>query len=265
MKLIKTLAILLAATFTFTSCIEMKEKIVFNKKGGGTYTMTMNMTEMVNLINSMEEEKGSDPSMSEGAKEFAQGFADSMKDIDTKISAVEGITNVQKISNEAEYTFGYSFDFESTEALNNVMLTMSDDAESVEGLFIYGKKGFTRTGNNSFTEQLKNELGGMSEKMPPMPPAENEIEIDEESIAEENDSTNIGEDEMADAMGEAFGKLFESMQNLSLTTEYVFPRKVKNTTSDYEVTLVDKKTVVQKMEFFKEENKDKKTGLVVEF
>ncbi len=276
MKIYKVLALVLSTVLVFTSCIEMKETIKFNKKGGGTYTFTFNMTEMVELINSMEEDKGN-PQAAAGAKDFTDGLMSSMDEFKQKISAVSGISDLEMIEDEENYTFGYSFDFDNVEALNNVMLALGNNPESTEGLFIYGKKGFTRTGTNSFTNQLKNELGGMSEQAPMLEMDDsNYLEIDDSDYTE-GDDTEVevveteadetdGEDmEELDEGLEQLGTLLKSMENMSLTTTYEFPYKVKTATSEFDATIEGKKNVVHKLEFFKEGNRDKKTGLVVEF
>jgi hypothetical protein len=102
----------------FSSCFDILEEYSFNRDGSGTGKMTVDMSQMIDMMaafgSALDSTKsGEDNSIDEM---FAKNEAvESLK-------RIPGISNVKDLNNRDDKTIGYSFDFANIEALNTAMI-----------------------------------------------------------------------------------------------------------------------------------------------
>ena len=151
---IHVLVILMA--FSFTSCINIVEKLFFKKDGSGTYTLTIDMSKVAGMMAMMGEEN---EEMAGAMSELNAGFEKSKN----KMEQVDGITNVVQDVDEKNLIVSVSFDFEDVDALNRGIseYTHGDKPGAPEQhvFFTQKKKTLTRTSLNLITEGLKEGMG----------------------------------------------------------------------------------------------------------
>ena len=208
-------SLLLGATL-FQSCIEISEKVSVLRDGSGTYTLTIDMSEMKEMIDAMG---GMDEDAESPLSEMEKNYTPIMKELKT----VEGISNVNVISDESSYIITTRFDFASQEALNNGMAVVLEDSigeNQGKEYYILRRRAFIRTPEHNILIQLKEALSGEMQNQ----------EMD-------------------------MGQLFS---DVTYVNEIEFPdRRVRRTTSD-DVVINEEKTAasIEKYIFREEENLD---------
>jgi hypothetical protein len=110
MKLLLRLLVILAVALT-PACLEMEEEISLEKKGNGTYRMTVDMGQMMEMLSSFMGE-GEDPT----AETFAQ-MDSAIRESVKQLREMEGISNVS--SQSEGYRFTVQYDFRSIDDLND--------------------------------------------------------------------------------------------------------------------------------------------------
>lgn len=176
---------LLATSFTLTGCLNILEEVTFRNNGAGTYTMTLDMSEMKGMMDMMksmgdmkqEEATEGEKDMNSGdvpAQEEAQPAEEAGENpgdmsqigeqltggVAKALSGVAGITNVVEINDTSAFKFGYKFDFANVEALNKAIKIINKekyDAKADETFKFTGKK-FERLGAANIGEELKKAL-----------------------------------------------------------------------------------------------------------
>ena len=188
-----------------TSCFDIKEIIFLNSDGTGTYSLVIDMSQSKAMID-MLSEMGVD-SASESPKKSPFSEVDrSFDENKSELEEIEGIRNVTAIKDEENYKFGIQFEFLTMYALNKALnrLNQEDDVVRKEQVFFtFEKKTFIRHNTEDFTKKLMNSTGMAS------------------------DSLNIS-------------KLFK---DLSYSTVYTMPKKVKSMTNPDAELSDDKRTV----------------------
>lgn len=93
------------------ACLEMEEEISLEKKGNGTYRMTVDMSQMMEMLSGFMGE-GEDPT----AETFGQ-MDSAIQESVSKLREMEGISNVS--SQSEGYRFTIQYDFRSIDDLND--------------------------------------------------------------------------------------------------------------------------------------------------
>ncbi|MDX2248289.1 MAG: hypothetical protein SF052_16015 [Bacteroidia bacterium] len=97
--------------FVCTSCLNIVEEIFLKKDGSGSYTVSVDMNEMMNMMQGLmtQEQMGENDMFSQ--------MDSTIQETLVQLRQVDGLSNV---SHKAEgYKFSISYDFTSVEALNN--------------------------------------------------------------------------------------------------------------------------------------------------
>lgn len=95
---------------TTTSCINLLERIFFNSNGGGTYSFTIDMSEMKSMVMMMGEEMSTEDLLKE--------LDIDNTDADEKLKSIDGISNVAITFDSVRFAVGLKFDFDNLSALN---------------------------------------------------------------------------------------------------------------------------------------------------
>ncbi len=147
-------ASLLLSTLLLQSCIEISEKLSVLRDGSGSYALTIDMSEMKEMIDAMG---GMDENAESPLSEMEKNYTPIMEELKT----VDGISNVEVITDESTYIITTRFDFASQEALNNgmaIVLEDSTDADQVDSYYILRRRAFIRTPEHNILIQLKEAL-----------------------------------------------------------------------------------------------------------
>jgi hypothetical protein len=181
--------VFLAASVMLTGCLDITEEVTYRNTGAGTYTMKMDMSQMKSMMEMLkgmgDTEKGEEIAADQDSTESDDGIkviespskaAESespmgaggmpgaadlskMGEEFTKsvgsLKRVKGITNGVAINDTTSLIYGYSFDFESVDALNRAINVLNKDKfDGAAGVtFVAGKNSFERT--------KANDLGGL--------------------------------------------------------------------------------------------------------
>ena len=149
------LLFVMVSAFTMTSCISIVEKVLFKKDGGGTYSMTLDMSQIASMM----------AAFSEGDNEMSQAFDEMNDDFEAsraKLERVRGVSNVRQELDKETLILTLLFDFEDVDALNRGMSEYYHDEE--EGavqqhvFFTQDRKSITRTEKDVIGESLKKEM-----------------------------------------------------------------------------------------------------------
>lgn len=153
----KTLSIFLIVlvALSTSSCMNIVEKLFFKANGSGTYSMTVDMSGMAEMIKSFG---GSDDDMAESLNEAESEFSD----VIAKLEAIEGISNVEQVSDKENLTFGITYDFASVKALNMALSENYHDEES-DGPEVIQKTFYTRSKNSIVRTSVDPMLEAMDE------------------------------------------------------------------------------------------------------
>jgi hypothetical protein len=175
MKKFKTLLLpaLAIACMTLTGCLHIIEEVTFKDKGKGSYSMTLDMSEVKSMLDML---KAMSPDTTNGVSDNPDEQDDSMAQMGEEISGiastlkgVQGISNIVELNDTATFKFGYSFDFADITALNRAMKIINKDKydSNVDEIFKFNGKSFERLPVGDMGEEIKKAL------------AENEEEEDE--------------------------------------------------------------------------------------
>ena len=143
--------ILLVCTVMFTSCLNVTERIVFNKDGSGKVVTTVDMSEMMGMLSMF---------MPDSLKE-SMGELDKLMGSEVPAyKGMRGISNVSTFSNE-EYVYNISYEFDDVDALNKAM-AVSDGNDALglgsETKFKFKKNRLCRTSKYTSDDSEDNPL-----------------------------------------------------------------------------------------------------------
>ncbi|NMM49549.1 hypothetical protein [Marinigracilibium pacificum] len=223
---------LLAIVVTMSSCFNFKETIFLKKNGSGTYTFTIDMSAlkpMMEAFQNMADSADSEADGEGGPTDMTKKFDKDMVKDKEILESVEGITNVESISDEDTFIFGLKFDFDNVNSLNTALNKMNksenEDFEERE-FFQYNKKSFERL--NFFLDkgELQDEL----------------------------------KDESDEDMSEAeFEQMMQMFGDMTYTTEYIFEEPVKDVSNNDALMTPDRKKVTIETKILKEDKKNSPT------
>lgn len=161
---------LFLVSFLSSSCFDIVEEYYISADGSGSMKITMDMQELGEMIKSlgeMDEEGGENP-MGEFDEVFGGG------EMAMALQQLDGIHNVQDLSDPDNYLISYKFDFDEVAVINDLMgegngfsdmLGMPFGDESAESnnepreMILKGKK-FTTKGSSKMPEPKTDEEEG---------------------------------------------------------------------------------------------------------
>ena len=117
------ISLLLFLSITFTACFDVTEDISLNKDGSGIATVIVNLSEskdnISSYVNAGEVNGNKIPSIAEIKEKMAEVVAEANK--------LDGISNVESISDFEDYIFTFKCDFENVYALNDAINILADN------------------------------------------------------------------------------------------------------------------------------------------
>lgn len=154
-KTILSIASVLILSLLLQSCFEIKEIVRINKDGSGTFSMSIDMSEvkaMVEGLSQGEEDSGSPLGEMEAEYEATK----------SKLEVIEGISNIQFHTENDGYVITTSFDFADVDALNKGMNVVYEDENEygeITEYYTFKRTKFERTSAHNMLDQLKGEMG----------------------------------------------------------------------------------------------------------
>lgn len=166
------LTVLAVGAMTLTGCLHIVEDVTFHDKGNGTYKMTLDMSEIKTMMESM---KGMMPdsaatatdstAITDGAMAPEQDnsmaqMGEQLATVMSTLKGVEGITNITEKNDTATYLFGYSFDFANVAALNRALKIINKDKfdSKTDEVFKFTGKSFERLSTGDIGGEMKKAL-----------------------------------------------------------------------------------------------------------
>lgn len=143
--------LIIVMAFSFTSCINIIEKVLFKKDGSGTYSMTVDMSEIAAMMSMFSENDEKD-----GMDDALKGMNEEFEKTKARLSDITGVSNVRQEANKEELTYTMAFDFKDLSALNDGLngFFVNQQDETEHTFFTQKKKTYTRTAYNRLTQAL---------------------------------------------------------------------------------------------------------------
>lgn len=169
------LATLAVGTMALTGCLHIVEDVTFHDKGNGTYKMTLDMSEIKSMMDSMKGMMpdstaaamgGDSTAITDGAtgateqdNSMAQ-MGEQLATVMTTLKDVPGITNITEKNDTSTYLFGYSFDFADVAALNRALKIINKDKfdSKTDEVFKFTGKSFERLSGGDIGGEMKKAL-----------------------------------------------------------------------------------------------------------
>ena len=174
MKNLKNLLFVTLAlvSMTLTSCLHILEEVTFKDKGNGTYSMTLDMSEVKGMMDMMkgmagDSLSGDSTAIMQGSDAAAPGVDNSMSQmgeqlssVATSLKGVQGLSNVKEMNDTVNLKFGYSFDFADVAALNRALKIINKDKydSKTEEVFKFSGKNFERLSTGDLGAEIKKAL-----------------------------------------------------------------------------------------------------------
>lgn len=229
------LAALTVGALALGGCLHVLEEVTFKNNGAGTYKMTIDMSEMKNMLDMF---KGmAEDSLGAGNEEAPDMGDNGMGEMGSQLSSVaqslkgiSGITGVTEINDTSTFTFGYSFEFADVAALNKAMKIINKEKydSKVEEVFRFKGKRFERLSSGDLGEEIKKAMAS-------------------------------GEDEAEDGSVEMMKSFFADMTYRQV---YHFPdRRIRKSTNELSEVSDDGHTLTITLKPFDEEQQKKRLGV----
>ena len=114
--------LLFLTLITFSSCFDITEDITLNKDGSGVATVILNLSQSKDKISSFVNAGEINGNKLPTIDEIKEQMAAILKEA----NELEGISNVEAISDFEDYIFTFNCDFENLYALNDAINIMAD-------------------------------------------------------------------------------------------------------------------------------------------
>lgn len=155
-KTIIGIAAVLMMSLILQSCFEIKEIIKINKDGSGTFSMVIDMSEVKAILEGFGEgdEGETDSPLGEMDEEYEV--------IKSKLEVIEGVSNIERLTENDGYIVTSNFDFADIEALNkgmNVIYEDKNEDSSITEYYRFKGRDFVRTTAHNLLDDMKEEMG----------------------------------------------------------------------------------------------------------
>ncbi len=152
-------------------CLHIVEDVTFRDKGNGTYKMTLDMSEIKSMMESMKGMAPDSASMATDSTAITDAIpteqdnsmaqmGEQLATVMSTLKGVQGITNIVEKNDTATYVFGYSFDFADVAALNRALKIINKDKfdSKTDEVFKFTGKSFERLGTGDIGGEMKKAL-----------------------------------------------------------------------------------------------------------
>lgn len=250
------IAVCFLLLFTMMSCT-MKEKMVLNEDGSGTFSYGFDMSALMKMGKSKDSAKA--PKVIDSVFSFKDIMAP-MKDSIAKLSDIEkeqfkmleGFRIRLKVNEkQKEMSYEMAFDFPKTDSLKNMvsplkaasLLSLSDKKAPKNGM----KTNTNDDNNASFSYDGKYFIKKVAANIP-------------------NSSKDKPKAKKENTMEDEFSKKMDEMlKECKYSLEYHFPKKIKNVSLKDAVISQDKKSFVVEIPIENLKSKSEQLGFKVEF
>ena len=120
------IACLLVIGTSLTSCLDIEEEISLKRNGSGSYSMKVDMEQMMTMLKSFMPEEES------GELNFFDTMDSTLREQVTNLRTISGLSNVSHQSEN--YTFTISYDFDKVETLNEALSSGNNLSGGMGGL-----------------------------------------------------------------------------------------------------------------------------------
>ncbi|WP_420385314.1 hypothetical protein [Roseivirga sp.] len=155
---IKTLVIV--CLLSTTSCVSFWEKVFLKADGSGTYTFSVDMSNIIGMLAGTEEEMDTDNLLEELNMDEAGTKA--------RLEAINGVSNVRPEFNKETNMLSMVFDFDNIDALNEGISTYLHDSTQTEviqyEIYSMNGKSIERSGINLLMDTFQKSLQETSEE-----------------------------------------------------------------------------------------------------
>tara|TARA_R110001592_G_scaffold347440_1_gene640948 strand:- start:1225 stop:1923 length:699 start_codon:yes stop_codon:yes gene_type:complete len=156
-KKIISIVCILILSVCLTSCVKIIEKFIFKKDGSGTYSMSIDMSEVADMLKSIG--GGADEEIIKGMDELEVEFEEKIE----RIESISGVSNGRKDFDKEKLKYTILFDFADMDALNRGMSESYRDSTAVgptKQTVFFTQKGnsFERTDINETINNFKKGL-----------------------------------------------------------------------------------------------------------
>ena len=149
-----SLLVLITATFSLTSCINIIERIKFHSNGNGTYAMIVNMKPLKDMMKAMGMEDN-EATQTQALDEMNSDFEQKKQELES----INGVSNARCEVDKENYVITLSFDFASIESLNDGINMLYYDEK--KGIELENHKYFSRDGKSL----IRNDVTQISQSM----------------------------------------------------------------------------------------------------
>jgi hypothetical protein len=193
-----------------SSCLDIEEEISLNTDGSGRYRMSMDMSQMMELLQGFMSEE-------EGGMDMFDSVDSTLQ---VQVTTLRGIAGISNVSHRSEnYVFSIGYDFANVAALN----AASNQQGGMAGMESLGLPGSGESG----------EASGPAYDWSKTTFSRAQVSVEDVFAAAEEDEETAGMMDMAKMM----------MSDASYRIIYNFPGKVKKISNDAASLSGDKKTV----------------------
>ncbi|MCC5943571.1 MAG: hypothetical protein JJT94_01445 [Bernardetiaceae bacterium] len=140
------IALCLILTIGLNSCIDIKEELVLQKDGSGSYRFVLDASQSAPMIQMiLQEGANAQQDNEEAVRSMVRNSYRAIEELAYDAEQVKGVKKAIAIRDTANYTFGISFDFDNIDVLNTALYLMFDESERTgqnqQPAFAYDKKG----------------------------------------------------------------------------------------------------------------------------
>ncbi len=162
-----SLLIVALVSLALTGCFEIEEKVHFNRDNSGTFSLTIDMSQMKTMMDAM----GVDMNQLEGEENPLTSMESQLNGEVEEMNAIAGISNTRSEVDEENIIVSLIFDFRDIDALNAGMNKVFKSGEEKADETFYTKRSnrIIRTAVFNNVNEIKQEMesSGESQGMNP--------------------------------------------------------------------------------------------------
>ncbi|WP_027001352.1 hypothetical protein [Hugenholtzia roseola] len=158
----RLLWVALLSTTLLSSCFELREEIYIKKNGSGNYSFLFDMSQMKPLLEAAMAFADS----TDSDKDFLAESEGALGQATEMFEGMAGISNPTAIKDKENFKFGFQFDFQDVESLNDAlsqMETQADVVDSKKSIYKYSK-GTLERNMAGYIVSLSRSMGSDSEE-----------------------------------------------------------------------------------------------------
>lgn len=163
-KKIISIVCILILSVCLTSCVKIIEKFIFKKDGSGTYSMSIDMSEVADIL------KPTGGETEKGLRTTANGMEVALQETIDRVESLSGVSNGRREFDSDELKYTILFDFDNVDALNRGLSEYYKDSTEVGPtkqivFFKHSGNKFERTDFNKTMSNMKESLQGEGDEL----------------------------------------------------------------------------------------------------